>query len=67
MGFHADWAAELGQLLFQLENSVAAIYNEELLESHAVAVFAVAKPVEAIMHLAVPRRLNFPIHFFNVS
>ena len=63
---HADGAAKLGQLLFQLENSIATIHDEELLIGDAVSVFAVAEPVETVVNFAIPWRFYLPCHLLYI-
>lgn len=62
----ADGAAELGELLLQLEDAVASVDDEEVGLGLARFVLAVAEPVEAVVDLTVPRRLHLPVDFFDV-
>jgi hypothetical protein len=63
----ADRAAELGKFLFQFEDAIATVDDEKVRLCLARPILAVAKPIEAIMNLAVPRCLNLPIHFLDIA
>ena len=66
LGLHADRTTELGQFLLQFKDTVSAVNYEELGMCLTRFILAVAKPVESIVHLAVPGRFHLPIHFLNV-
>jgi len=67
VSLNANWAAELGKLLLEFENTVSSIHHEKLLKGCALFVLAVAEPVQAVVYLSVPGRLIFPVHLFNVT
>ena len=59
-------ATELCQLLFQFKDTVSTVYNEKFVVNLALAIFAITKPVEAIVNLTVPGPIALPSKFFNV-
>jgi hypothetical protein len=62
-----DGACELVDLRLQLENAKCSVAHKDLLKCDTVRVVAMAEPVEAMLHLAVPWLVLFPIHFLNVT
>lgn len=66
VSLHADGTAELGQLLFKLKDAVATVDDKEFFIGDAVAVLAVAEPIQAIVHFTVPGRLNLPRHLLDI-
>ena len=66
MRLHADWAAELGQLLLQFKNAVAPIDDKELWVRLAWLILAVAEPIETFANLAIPGCLHHPVYLFDV-
>lgn len=63
----AKRAAELGQFLLKLENSISTIHHKQLVVNLARAVLAVSEPVEPVVHLAVPRAIALPCQLLHIS
>ena len=59
-------ATELCKLLFQFKDTVSTVYNEKFVVNLALAIFAITKPVEAIVNLTVPGPITIPSKLFNV-
>ena len=52
--------------MLELEDSVPSVDDEKLLVSFTPLTLAVAKPVQSVLNLSVPRVNDFPVDLLDV-